>query len=368
MKTTSKDSRNVIGSQAPVAGRSLSVSPAGPTPAPSGQRPAPVSRSRSQVKGRVLLMQGIYGPTYYDSSSPPVLATYWASKLAFRLAALGSEEYDLTWKQVGTGSKGSMPRLVPSMRRSLETGSGGERRESTNVPAVVWPTPDAAIAQMTEDVGTWSERRARIKAEKKNGNGMGTPLAMQARLATSVWPTPTTPSGGQRNPEGTTASGKRPDGRKATVTLQNVAAGARTALVAAWPTPRSSPNENRNTQSAPTLGTTLGTTLAGIAQDLRASAWATPAPRNHRTTNSPESQSRCNSGRGTRRGQQLPNQVADLLRTTGTLPSSSAPTATDSTGVLNPVLSSWLQGFPDSWLLHAPTALQMSLRRKGLDG
>ena len=48
------------------------------------------------------------------------------------------------------------------------------------------------------------------------------------------WPTPTTPSGGQSVPLGTTASGRRPDGSKATVTLEMV------ARVSAWPTPTAS--------------------------------------------------------------------------------------------------------------------------------
>jgi len=37
------------------------------------------------------------------------------------------------------------------------------------------------------------------------------------------WPTPTTPSGGQTPPEGTSATGQTPDGRKVQVTLKDVA-------------------------------------------------------------------------------------------------------------------------------------------------
>ena len=48
------------------------------------------------------------------------------------------------------------------------------------------------------------------------------------------WPTPTLPSGGQVNPEGTTPQGKRPDGTKATVALPNI------AQLASWPTPKAS--------------------------------------------------------------------------------------------------------------------------------
>lgn len=53
--------------------------------------------------------------------------------------------------------------------------------------AAMWPTPDASVAQDGETPTTWLERRERVKATAENGNGMGTPLAMAARL----WATPT---------------------------------------------------------------------------------------------------------------------------------------------------------------------------------
>jgi len=47
-----------------------------------------------------------------------------------------------------------------------------------------------------------------------------------------------------------------------------------------WPTPRSSPNENRNTKSAPSHGETHGLTLAGVAHDL--TGWPTASARDWR--------------------------------------------------------------------------------------
>lgn len=55
--------------------------------------------------------------------------------------------------------------------------------------------------------------------------------ARTADIELASWPTPTTPSGGQSVPPGTTVSGRRPDGSKATVTLEMA------ARAAAWPTP-----------------------------------------------------------------------------------------------------------------------------------
>lgn len=49
--------------------------------------------------------------------------------------------------------------------------------------------------------------------------------------ACTGWPTPTTPSGGQTAPEGTSSTGRTPDGRKVQVTLKDV------ARLSGWPTP-----------------------------------------------------------------------------------------------------------------------------------
>lgn len=53
----------------------------------------------------------------------------------------------------------------------------------------------------------------------------------ELRKCANCRPSPTTPSGGQTWPEGTTSTGQRPDGSKATVNLENV------AKLAGWPTP-----------------------------------------------------------------------------------------------------------------------------------
>jgi hypothetical protein len=74
--------------------------------------------------------------------------------------------------------------------------------------------------------------------------------ASEARTAANglaSWPTPTTPSGGQSVPPGTTATGRRPDGSKATVTLEMV------ARLAAWPTPMAgTPAQNGNNEAGNT--------------------------------------------------------------------------------------------------------------------
>ena len=49
-----------------------------------------------------------------------------------------------------------------------------------------WATPTASSPNEQEPVETWLKRREEIKAQGKNGNGMGMPLTVQVRLD---WPT-----------------------------------------------------------------------------------------------------------------------------------------------------------------------------------
>jgi hypothetical protein len=84
-------------------------------------------------------------------------------------------------------------------------GSKGEQLNNQVVHLAGWPTPMA---------GTPAQ----------NGNNeAGNTDSGRKTVELAGWPTPTTPSGGQKWPEGTTPTGVRPDGTKATVNLENVA-------------------------------------------------------------------------------------------------------------------------------------------------
>lgn len=78
--------------------------------------------------------------------------------------------------------------------------------------------------------------------------------APTSAIALGSWPTPTTPSGGQTVPPGTTVSGRRPNGSKATVTLEMA---ARSILVSGWPTCRASDGD-KNIR-----------TMAGVLSEVR---------------------------------------------------------------------------------------------------
>jgi len=58
----------------------------------------------------------------------------------------------------------------------------------------LWATPDAQLFADGEEPETFLSRQKEIKAKKVNGNGMGTPLAMQGKL----WATPLVADAGEK--------------------------------------------------------------------------------------------------------------------------------------------------------------------------
>jgi len=79
-------------------------------------------------------------------------------------------------------------------RMGERDGTGANRTAITSlsVKARSWATPDASVANDGESTETFDARRERVKESKKNGNGMGEPLAVQAVRSVSLWRTPDT--------------------------------------------------------------------------------------------------------------------------------------------------------------------------------
>lgn len=119
------------------------------------------SLSARQAKGLGLLTSGTFGQRGNGLSSSADLQQSLANKLRAKMQNRGSSLFRLTWKEWVLPSGRLLSRLRASAPRTSET----------------------------------------------------------ERIS---WPTPTTPSGGQKNPAGTTETGRRPNGTKATVTLGNV--------------------------------------------------------------------------------------------------------------------------------------------------
>jgi hypothetical protein len=113
------------------------------------------------------------------------------------------------WSRVVTPSGRVISRLAASGRRtsgsdctswltplSLTNTDGhqaGNNKFDNQVKAVIgWPSPNAG-PQNDSDT-TWMERRKKLKAEGRNGNGFGMTTGMASQL--TDWPTPKTPTGG----------------------------------------------------------------------------------------------------------------------------------------------------------------------------
>lgn len=127
-------------------------------------------------------------------------------------------------------------RLRASVRRTSETARTG------------WPTPrtsDTNGAGAHGDGGLDLRTTAQLTGwpttttrDWKDGGNPDVNVPLNALLGRVVWlagwPTPTMPSGGQSSPEGTSATGKTPDGRKVQVTLKDVAEMATPARLTAY--------------------------------------------------------------------------------------------------------------------------------------
>jgi hypothetical protein len=285
----------------------------GPTIARSGPDRALASLSARQAREKGLLTSGTFGRLGSISSSSADLERFLVSRLKQLSASAGSTLFNLTWKESVTPAGRCLSRLAASARRI----SG-----SDYILRATWLTPSA-----NEDAaGNWGAK-------------------MQAMLGSQVklthWPSPTTPSGGQTVPPGTTAEGMTPDGRKVQVTLKDV------ATLASWPTPMAgTPARNGNNEAGNNDSSRKTVTLAH---------WITPQTHDDKLRGNTNADHHYSP-------HDLSNQA--MLATGPARLTASGELLTGSTaqmesgGQLNPAHSRWLMGLPPEWDACAVTAMQ----------
>lgn len=269
----------------------LSAETGGATTVLSGQEAAPVSPSRRRAKASVSKTQDISGPTGFGSLRSAGLTRYLVNRLQAR--ASGSILYTLTWKITATPSGRSIYRLRAS------------------------------------------------------------PKGLTFDSVFTGWPTATTPSGGQTWPEGTSGTGRRPDGSKATVNLEQV------ARLGAWTTPQAHDTSGRSAGQKAIHGTKHG--CACLVNDAKMAGWATCAAQEAAGTLEAFLARKIEANlKGSSLGVSLTSLSLQALCASAI--GSSAQTI--KSGLLRPGHSRWLLRIPEGWDSCGVTAIASISKRR----
>ena len=301
---TCGDSDSITSSPASADGPELFEWLASPTTSRSGPDHAPVSPSASPASAKASTTPDICGQSGDASSRSTALTSCLVSRLRGPLT--GSPLCEVIWSPWTTPWGFVQPRPRARVRTITGTVIG------------LWPTATA------------SDHKSRSASEMT--------LARNSRplreMVFAMYPTATTPSGGQVNPDGTTMTGKRPDGSKATVTLQNV-------ILAMWSTTTAVEGRRGNLPARPhDTGVPLAQQIA-MWTTLRASDGAKGGPTMSFSAG----------------GQPLPSQAFEACR------SSNAPTE-NGAGSLHPEFAGWELGYPPEWLSCAVSATPSTSGRR----
>ena len=258
------------------------VSRGGQLIALSGRPLARANRSAKRAKGSGKQTPATSGQKPGASSPLADPLSCWENKLHERLGMDGSMEYELTWRRKVTPAGHSISQLSRLEPRIFVSGSIG-------VPST-WPTP--------------------TKADGDGGHGMG-----QA-----------------------SATGRRPNGTKVTVSLPGVV-----KIITTWPTPNSTVVEAKSRPpvmegrkaSDPQIST------ADVAVHLYATTWPTPRASDHKNGNG-------KTGNRTPEASHKAGWTLSEIARSGPTPSGSKDQI-ERLGALNPAFPCWLMGFPDEW-------------------
>ena len=237
--------------------------------------PGPASRREPAVD------YGTVSLTAFASYDPHTSS--W--KTSPRSARGASAKSSLTWPKSGMTRSGHAYALPMPGPATAATGCSSSPPGPAPQPGLrLLPTPAAGCFNNREAMASWLARRDRQKKPGRNGNGIGTPLAIAIRLL----PTPmASDSAAERGPQ---LGGQRPSGAKRQVGLPEVIAchlaalppghstGAREQLL---PTPDTgtSPNGHGRRGGRPGNGHQSGHSLDAAARALTtATAWGEYEP------------------------------------------------------------------------------------------
>lgn len=138
----------------------------------AGDFPARISATLARVLGLLASARGCGTSMRESLASYDPGSSSW--KTSQRSLLGGWETYSERWPVSGTMQSGRLSELPTSARPTGESG------------CLSWPTPDAAVFNVSESPESFRARQEALRAKGINGNGCGTPLAM----AVKMWTTP----------------------------------------------------------------------------------------------------------------------------------------------------------------------------------
>jgi len=289
----------------------------GPPAAGCGREAVPASRSVSRGRVKAPMMSGTCGPCSSGSSRSAALTLFLVNRLKARLGTDGSMEYAQTWKEKATPAGTPRWAHTASTRRISDSGCIG------------WPSPNAHDG-----------RRPGCDLKSTQGGNLST----DAHLA--GWPTPTKGNAeGSQMGKDASSTGRRPDGSKATVSLNQV------AQTAGWCSPSArdwKDTPGMNVQGVNPDGSMrsredqLPRQVAGIMD-----GWPTPRATENDQCTADAIAAAGSSWMGQNRGATVATAVQ--LISGPTPDGSTAGTESGGAFQLNPAFSLWLMGFRIEW-------------------
>ena len=331
-----------------------------------------VNLSARLAREQGLLTSGTFGPPSSGTSASVSLTDSLGSRLAAETGSCGSTLYALTWKMQATPAGRLFFLLRASVRRTSGTGSGGAQTG--------WPSPTKANAD-----GSQMGKEASSTGRRPDGSKATVSLNQVA--ATAGWPTPAALDGSNGRDPASSKSARGSGGVNLTTAAE----------LAGWATPQKHDAVGGKTpEQIAAMRERTGAGVSNLNEQVHMAGWSPPKAEDAESTgmsakrleegktpdNLHSQTSMLVAGYATpaARDWRTPNHQPYATRDPGSkkgeqlnnqlahvIPGASLNGLSASTGgkgLLNPRFSSWLQGYPPIWDILAPKRSGRTTKKK----